>query len=477
MDCRELPTRRDAWCLAGIIAAFLLLRGPVLWRAPGGMDEDWFAIPGWTVAQADWPRVPYAPGRNPESVFYYADVSLFALPPAFFYWQAPLHKLLPPGYGTSRLTSAIAGLVAVIIVYHLGCRCSGDARSGLVAAGVYSLSRVFYFPAITARPDMLCTMFGLGAVASLCRWQGEPTGRRWLVITGLLLGLAGLTHPFALVVCLQAALVVALWTPGWRTRLTSLTILVTATLLPLLLWLPQIVAQPHLFRHQFFGNVVDRSSGGLLSRMVWPWESLTYHSRLVWEHAGLVPCLLMAGGLLGATLIDVRRGSPRARMLLVLAWSSIYLLPVCAGPHPTKGYWSYPGALLSLCLARTLVVTGDLITANFGRPRLVTLAAGLLLGLALLPGSGLRTTLAHLRHWDDANYDRHRFVEEMLAELPAEARIHRRSGVCVRLVSLGTAHSSRGRRRHLLPVQRSRLGLPDRQSLRARQQSAAATRG
>ncbi len=100
------------------------------------MDEDWFAIPGWTVAQEGVPRVPYAPERHPESVFYWADVALYALPPAYFYWQAPLHWLLPPGCGTSRLASAIAGVVALLIVARLGQCAYGDGTIGVVAAGI-----------------------------------------------------------------------------------------------------------------------------------------------------------------------------------------------------------------------------------------------------------------------------------------------------------------------------------------------------
>ncbi len=268
---------------------------------------------------------------------------------------------------------------------------------------------------------MLCTMFLLAAVVALVRWHEKPDRRRWLIVTGLLLGMAGLTHPFALVGCLQAALVVVISALKWREKLIALLLLTGACLVPLLFWLPLITAHPDLFRHQFFGNVVDRSSGGLLFRLVWPWESLAYHARLLWEHAGLWQFVLMVAGLIGGTLIDVRRrGGPR--LILLLAWTSVYLLPVCAGTHPTKGYWSYPGALLMLCLARTLVVAGGALAARISHPRLVAITMGLLVGVLLIPGSGVRATLAHLRHWNDVNYDRTRFVEQMLAQLPRDAK-------------------------------------------------------
>ncbi|WP_337233026.1 hypothetical protein, partial [Vibrio cholerae] len=43
---------------------------------------------------------------------------------------------------------------------------------------------------------------------------------------------------------------------------------------------------------------------------------------------------------------DARHGLAR---LWWLTLSGIYLLVVCQGQHPTKGYWCYPGALMFLC--------------------------------------------------------------------------------------------------------------------------------
>jgi hypothetical protein len=40
----------------------------------------------------------------------------------------------------------------------------------------------------------------------------------------------------------------------------------------------------------------------------------------------------------------------------------------------------------------------------------------------MLPGAGLRTWLAHVRHRDDVNYNAPAFAQRMLADLPPDAR-------------------------------------------------------
>jgi hypothetical protein len=50
----------------------------------------------------------------------------------------------------------------------------------------------------------------------------------------------------------------------------------------------------------------------------------------------------------------------------------------------------------------------------------IALAAGLL--ASLIPGSGLRTTWVHLRHWNDLNYNAPKFAQSLIADLPPDAK-------------------------------------------------------
>lgn len=391
-----------------------------MFRQPGGMDEDWYAVPGWTVAHQGIPRVPYAPSREPDRAFYRADEVLFALPPGYFYWQAPFFLVLPAGYGTARLASAVAGLAAVGLVYQLGRAFYGHCSAGLWAAGLYSFSRVFFFPAQTARPDMLCAALGLGAV--LATWHWHSSGR-WGCLWGAggLLGLAALTHPFALVFALQLGVWVLVAGRGFRGRMAAGAILAGCTLAVLALWLPLVAGHPEVFRVQFGNNVLDRAGPGLVSRLLFPWPALAYQAKILVEHAQGSQVALMLFGLAGVTLIDLRRQSG-PRTAWVLAWSSIYLLAACQGIHPTKGYWCYPGALMFLCLGRVIAVAVEGASHRLPRPVAVAGAAALAF-LTLLPGSGIRTWVAHLRHWSEIDYNAPRFARRLLRDLPVDARL------------------------------------------------------
>lgn len=424
----RLPAR--SWLILAVIAAaFLALRVPVMYRQPGGQDEGYFSVPGWTILDEGIPRIPYVPSRNPESVFYKADEALFTLPPAYFYWQAAFYAVLGPGYGTARLASAAAGLVGVGLVYLLGRQFYGDERAALWGAGLYSIARAFYFPCLFARPDMLCTAIGLGAVT--CAWHWHRTGRLLaLAGAGALVGLGLLTHPFAIVYALQIGAWVLFGNRGWRRRITSSAIFGFAALAVFSCWLPLILAHPEPFRVQFFNNVLDRSGPGLLSRLVFPWQFLALQSRLFLEHAGILQTVLMLAGLLVATVHDLRRdvrkAGPGPVTALVLAWSSIYLLIACQGAHPTKMYWCYPGALTFICVGRAVTLVYGLLSSWWhGSPSRHFVIRGvlsLLLVALMLPGAGLRATLTYLRHWSDLSYNSPRFVRSVLEDLPEEGR-------------------------------------------------------
>ena len=421
MSAPDRRSPRFAWISIAAMAAFLALRLPLMYRQPGGQDEDWYAVPGYTVASEGIPRIPYAPSRDPQSIFYRADEALFALPPAYFYWQAPFFLLFPPGYGTARLASAIAGLVAIWLVYEVGRQLYRDEATAVWAAGLYSISRVFYFPATFARPDMLCGTLGLGAILTTWHWQ-QSRNRKWLVASGGLLGLGMLTHPFAIVYCLQAGAWVVLAERGLRRRFASFFLLVACAVAVFSLWLPLILSYPDVFRGQFFSNVLDRTGPGLLQRFLVPWRSLGWQIQLLWDHSGTLQTILMTAGLLVATLLDARRGRTGPVIVLALAWSSYYLLAVTSGSHPAKGYLCYSGAFLMLCTGRSVVTAYRGLRTRLPHRGWWAWAGGVLLVAAMLPGAGVRTWVAHVRHWSDVEYNSPRFVQVMLDDLPADAR-------------------------------------------------------
>jgi hypothetical protein len=267
------------------VALFLGLRLPLVVHQPGGMDEEYFAVPGWTVATEGIPRIPYAPTRNPESIFENADRCLMALPPGLFYTQAPFFWILPAGYPTARIPLFLGAVAAIVIGDVFVRRLGGNWGAALVATMVLAASRPLMFTGIKARPDLLCAICGWLAV--LCMWKvkDDPKLRRF-ASAGAACGLGALFHPFALVFCIQCGIWTLLTRGPLLLRLKRAAVLTLSAIGLMSLWAPLIVMYPEEFQSQFFANVLDRAGPGLLARLAYPFPYLKHHAILTWDFFG-----------------------------------------------------------------------------------------------------------------------------------------------------------------------------------------------
>ncbi|WP_010587177.1 ArnT family glycosyltransferase [Schlesneria paludicola] len=425
-DSSDAISSSAAWWLLGAICLlFLAIRIPVMYLQPGGMDEECYAVPGWMIARTGVPSLPHVPARNAESVYYHAEQGLYSEPPVFFYFQSLFFLALPPVYGTGRLAAAVAGIALLGLMFQL-MRSLGARRSAaLWAVLLYSLSRCFFFPAMRARPEMLCAVFGLLAMECLFRWI-DTKQIKWLGFIGICIGLGGLTHPFAIVYAVQLAVWTMIVARGWQrlllpTMLAVVAVAVTAT------WLPLIWPHPDVFRIQFHNQFIHDAGGGLFARMLNPWESFAYH----WFRpvAGLVPHLgLWQIGLALAPLVWVTAEAVRYRdrrwlPICLCAWTSMYLICVLVGPHhQITGYWCYTGALMYLCVGRAV---GSIL--SFGhrwKPLLRTAwmvgVSGVLL-VSLVPGAGLRAVATLVWKRNNLNYNAPAFADHLIRSLPRDA--------------------------------------------------------
>ena len=199
-----MPRRAPA-VLAALMAAFLAWQIPLMFRLRAGQDEDFYGVPGIAILRSGVPQIPYIPSRDVRTIYYRADELLYTLPPLGFYIEAAVHLVLGEGLGPARLASALMGMVAVALVYGLTRSLFDDRRGAAFAAGFYLYSRAFWFPAITARPDMAAVAFGLGAVACAVRHRRAP-GWRTTVAGGVAAGLSMLCHPLGVVPASHAGL-------------------------------------------------------------------------------------------------------------------------------------------------------------------------------------------------------------------------------------------------------------------------------
>lgn len=400
---------------------FLLLRGPAMFRQLPTQDEYFFSVAGLTVLEDGVPRIPYMPVRDTESGFDRADEILLLLPPLFFYLEAGVYKVFEASTGFARLTSTLSGFAACWFLYLIGRRWWQNETAALVGAGLFLFSRLVYFPAMTARPDMLFGCWGLAALWSMDRWF-EHQQKKQLIASGAFVGLGFLTHPAALIY----ALLLGFWTllvgRSVRERIKHAALLTIVTVLVSSFWLLLIVRAPDVFTTQFGNNVLHRTGPGFLSRVVMPWESLKFQSLLYLEHAGIWQTVLTFGSLFAATWLAIRRADHRLLKPVLLTWSGVYLHVICQGIHPTKGYWCYTAAPMFLMAGYLIVSLGKRIaTRGYFRRSIVPLLTASV-AACLIPGGGFRTFIVHLKEWNNVNYNAPRFTAVLLEQLPQTGR-------------------------------------------------------
>jgi hypothetical protein len=406
------PTRRDGLCLALLMMIFLAWHVPLMYRICPGVDEDFYGVVGITALRGGMPRIPYIPSRDPATAAFGVDIAVYTLPPLSFYLQALAHLVLGDGIGPARTASAVAGLVAVYLVYDLGRIWSGDRHGAVLGAAVFLFSRAFSFMATVARPDMLTTALGLLAIRCAARWTDEPHWPR-AAAAGIAAGLALLAHPFGIIPAIQVGLWILAGTG--RLRLRAALVFAAAVLAVFALWLPLIALHPDLFRTQFGVNVLNRAVPGLSTTSQALLTILGLQALRIARYLTLPQVALYAGGL--AWAIAAARRPGRSRELLYHATAALVLLLVFTGRHPANGYLVYPAALLSIAVGQLARSVADRAR---GRAAIRVLVP-ILLGMALLPGSGIRVALAHLRHWSDPSYDARTFARSILADLPPHA--------------------------------------------------------
>lgn len=402
------------WILAAVIGlASLGIKLPVMLRQHAAQEEDYYDAPGWTILHEGIPRTPYLASRDPECLFYKCDERMYAQPPLYFYWLAAVYAVLGPSTATARIACGLVGVVSTVLLAGIARRLLRSDGLALLVAGLYAFSRVVYFPWLIARMDALCGMWGFAALLAML-WNEDGVSRRTAALSGLFAGLGLLTHSFALVYGIQAFVGVIVRSHDRRLRLINPVVFALAAAVPLLLWLPLIVDRPDLFQAQFIRNVLEKAGPGLPSRLVWPFPLFAPHLEMFRDHAGTLQAAVMILGLFFAGFRAVRSAGDRTLFWLTI--SAVYLHITCVGIHPTKGYWCYTGGLLWIAAAS---IVGWLLTEK--RRPWVAMAVALILVGVLIPGGGLRTLVAHVRHWDDPNYDSRRFVTLLLERVPPDA--------------------------------------------------------
>ena len=172
-----------------VVALYLLLSLPLLLKWPVPMaDEAVFASTAKTLIEK---------GHLGTRLVHGLESHMYWQPPLYFLTLAPVIKIAGYRLASLRSFSVLTGAAIVVLVFLVG-RKLGDVFSGKMAAFALVCDPYFVKYVKYVRMDGLCVVFMLTALLVFL----DPLFRRKsanLLMVGILLTLALLTHPLGLV--------------------------------------------------------------------------------------------------------------------------------------------------------------------------------------------------------------------------------------------------------------------------------------
>jgi len=174
--------------------------------------------------------------------------------PAYPVFLAGIYLLFGQAILTIRLVEALLGACLVVVVAVIGRRIAGE-RGGMLAGGLWTLYPNAIFIAGLVYPTGLATMLLACAVLCLVTEADQAVTPGRAMLGGILVGLAALTVPVALVTAAALALWVIYWQRTHRFFLAALVLLGVA--LPLAPWMVRnyevygrfVLIEPRLVQH------------------------------------------------------------------------------------------------------------------------------------------------------------------------------------------------------------------------------------
>jgi hypothetical protein len=220
---------------------------------------------------------------------------------------------------------------------------------------------------------------------------------------------------------IHAGITILLRPGSWSQRLVRGAVYTLAAAIVFSLWGLLIALHPDLFWHQFRGAVLGTSTGGLRNTIANPWPVFSFQAKQFVDRAGFVQMCLYLAGL---TWAMVRGGRDRMYLkVMIHSFAAWGILVLFMGQHGILGYFAYPAAFLSIGAAGLAGDAAKWLAKLSLPPWCSTLVVSSTIGLSLIPGSGIRTVVAHIEHWHDPNYQARRFAADLLDGLPPDARL------------------------------------------------------
>jgi hypothetical protein len=183
--------------LLAVVIIVDIAAGLRVWHLGSLPEGVWFDEADFVVSARQLLTLPFQPfglqdvGHNPS---------------LFFYVEAIIFKLIGASMASARLTPALFGTGAVLAVYLVG-RAAGSVAIGLCAAAFLAVADwAIDFSRLDMSTVAPAALLGFG-FAALAVSMHRPRGF-WFALSGVLLGLAVLTYPSALLPGIGVATVV-----------------------------------------------------------------------------------------------------------------------------------------------------------------------------------------------------------------------------------------------------------------------------
>ena len=256
-------------------------RSPIVW-----MDEVTLNDPGKELALN---------GHLISSVF--SDRNSFG---EAYYWQPPGQPLLMAliyrvfGFGIwqTRIPGLLFASGILIVLYFLSIRLLRNNNGAILSILILGLDPKFIESARSARMDtqsIFLSILGIYLFFSIRKVKSNNYNSRLISVTlaGLCLGLAGITHPLAIVWVLSLALILIFW--KHVVRLNEVLWMIFLIVAPVSIWVLSAFrsGEVNLLATQFLDHGGSRLASGLLSTRFFD-EAFRY-----WDAYRLAPGLLL----------------------------------------------------------------------------------------------------------------------------------------------------------------------------------------
>ena len=175
-----------------------------------------------------------------------------------YFWQPPgqvvvtaaVYKTFGFGIWQSRVPVLFFAAGVCILLYFLAMRLFNSHRAAAFASLLFAFDPRFIRASRSARMDAQCMFFSLlGVFLYLIADSDRKRRYMWIALSGLAIGIAGITHPIAIIWAITIIVLIIAIGPG--SKIKSLVSFIIPAGLPAAIWLVYALRTPQLFLDQF----------------------------------------------------------------------------------------------------------------------------------------------------------------------------------------------------------------------------------